>query len=481
MSKKHLTNINPSKKVLETIRKSHLKWIRLQFCNPFGLLHQLSLPSEEITKESFVKGFPLDGSSILGFTPINESDMILIPDPTTFDILPNYFDTFHGHENSKNQYASKAGRMLANIQVGIRGNPYSRDSRFIAQKAERILKQNGFSTSSWSAEIEFFIFDKLSSIGNSKSSKKNKTVLSSIESTEAPWGTQNLENAIALKRGYYIDSPSDTLIDFRDEVSDTVKDFGIKVIAHHHEVATAGQSEIVLSHEGLLQMADNVVTVMKTIKEVAARRGRVASFNPKPIPNDNGSALHINQSLWKSKNNEKINAFYDPTEKYAELSQIAFYYIGGLLEHAKALCVITNPTLNSYKRLVPGYEAPTNVAWGKMNRSVCVRIPAYHKKTPSTKRIEYRPPDPTSNIYLDETAILLAGLDGIRKKIQPPDPVDVDTYKLSEKEKRKYGIKSLPTSLKEALDAFKSDDEFLKLVFDNDFLEMYSETIEKQL
>jgi glutamine synthetase len=356
----------------------------------------------------------------------------------------------------------------------------SRDSRFVAQKAEKFLQKNGFLTSRWSAEVEFFIFDKLTSNDNSKSSKKNN-ILSSIESIEAPWGTQNLENTIQLKRGYYIDSPSDTLIDFRDEVSDTLKEFGIKVIAHHHEVATAGQSEIVLSHVGLLQTADNVVTVMKTIKEVASRRGRIASFNPKPIPNDNGSALHINQSLWKLKNGKKINAFYDPNEKYAELSQTAYYYIGGLLEHAKALCVITNPTQNSYRRLVPGYEAPTNVAWGKMNRSVSVRVPAHNKKTPSTKRIEYRPPDPTSNVYLDETAILLAGLDGIKKKIQPPDPVDIDTYKLSENEKRKYGITSLPTSLKMALNEFKLDNEFLKPVFDNDFLDMYYETLQKQI
>jgi len=475
LSKEHLSKIK-ARKVIEKIRKSRVKWIRLQFCNSFGLQHQLSVPSEEITNESFVKGFPLDGSSILGYTPINESDLLLIPDPATFAILPDYFDTYHDNENAKNQYNSKSARMLVDIQVGFSGKRFSRDSRFIAKKAEKFLQKNGFSTSKWSAEVEFFIFDKLTSDANSKSSKKNKPV-TSIESTEAPWGTQNLENAIPLKRGYYIDSPSDTLIDFRDEVSDTLKEFGINVMAHHHEVATAGQSEIVLSHSGFLQMADNVITAMKTIKEVAARRGRIASFNPKPIPNDNGSALHINQSLWKGKK----NAFYDPNEKYAELSQTAFYYIGGLLEHAKALCAITNPTLNSYRRLVPGFEAPTNVAWGKMNRSVSARVPAHHRKTPSTKRIEYRPPDPTSNIYLDETAILLAGLDGIRKKIQPPDPVDVDTYKLSESEKRKYEIKSLPTSLRAALNAFKSDNEFLRPVFDNDFLEMYYETLKKQL
>jgi len=479
LSKRQSKPISPNK-VLEKIRKSKVKWIRLQFCNPFGLLHQLSIPCEEITKDSFVKGFPLDGSSILGCTPINESDMLLIPDPSTFAILPDYFDKYHDNENTKNQYFSKAARMLVDIQLGFSRKRFPRDSRFIAQKAEKFLQKNGFLSSLWSAEIEFFIFDKLISDRNSKSSKKNN-ILSSIESQEAPWGTQNLENAIPLKRGYYIGSPSDTLIDFRDEASDTLKVFGINVMAHHHEVATAGQSEIVLSHTGLLQMADNVVTVMKTIKEVAAKRGRIASFNPKPIQNDNGSALHINQSLWKSKNNKKINAFYDPNEKYAELSQISFYYIGGLLEHAKALCAITNPTLASYRRLVPGYEAPTNVAWGKMNRSVSARVPAHHKKMPSSKRIEYRPPDPTSNIYLVEAALLLAGLDGIRKKIQPPDPVDVDTYNLSEREKRKYGIKSLPTSLRETLSAFKSDNEFLRPVFDNDFLEMYYETLKKQL
>jgi|TARA_B100000029_G_scaffold464382_1_gene498311 glutamine synthetase len=464
-------------KVLEKIKKSHVKWIRLQFCNPFGLLHQLSVPSQEITEESFVKGFPLDGSSILGCTPINESDVLLIPDPDTFIIVPDYFDRHHYNEHSKNQYVSKSARMLVDLQVGFSNKRFSRDSRYIAQKAEKFLQKKGFSTSRWSSEIEFFIFDKLTS---SKLSKKNKTVPSSIESIEAPWGTQNLENAISLKRGYYISSPSDTLVDFRDEVADTLKEFGINVIAHHHEVATAGQSEIVLSPNSLLQMADTTITVIKTIKEVAGKRGRIASFNPKPIPNDNGSALHINQSLWLTKNGKKVNAFYDPNEKYAELSQTAYYYIGGLLEHAEALCAVTNPTLDSYRRLVPGYEAPTNIAWGRMNRSVSVRIPAHHRKTPSTKRIEYRPPDPTSNIYLDETAILLAGLDGIQKKTQPPEPVDKDTYKFSDSEKRKHSIRSLPTSLSDALDAFNSDNEFLRSIFDDNFLEAYYETIKKQ-
>jgi glutamine synthetase len=433
-----------AKNIVNQITKLGVKWVRLQFCNPFGLLHQLSVPAEEITKESFVNGFPLDGSSILGFTEIDKSDISLVPDSATFAILPDYFDT--STDDGQN-YSSKAARMFANIYQRFDGDRYSRDSRYISEKAEHFAKKNGFS-SYWAVEIEFFIFDKIN-----LSEQKNPQIISK----EAPWSSQNLEDAIQLKRGYYRDSPSDTLTNFRDEVCDVLKTFGIKTKAHHHEVATAGQSEIVLSHTNLTKMADTFITGVKTIREVASKRRMIASFNPKPIPNDNGSAAHINQSLWKTKNNKEYNAFYDPSDKYAELSQTAHYYIGGLLEHAKALCAITNPTAQSYKRLVPGFEAPTNIAWGKMNRSVSVRVPTHHKKRPKNKRIEYRPPDPSSNIYLVETAVLLAGLDGIKKKIQPPDPVDVDTYKLSEREMKKLSIKKLPISLKDAINAFNSD------------------------
>jgi glutamine synthetase len=294
-----------------------------------------------------------------------------------------------------------------------------------------------------------------------------------IVSKEAPWFS-NAEDLLNFKEGYYRDSPSDTLVNFRDEVCDIMlENFKIKTIAHHHEVATAGQSEIVLSHTGLVQMADSFVLGMKTIREVASRRGKNAIFNPKPMPEDNGSAVHINQSLWKNNQGKESNVFYDVSDKYAELSQTAHYYIGGLLTHARALCAITNPTSQSYKRLVPGYEAPTNIAWGKMNRSVSVRVPAHNQKRSETKRIEYRPPDPTSNVYLVESALLLAGLDGIKKKIQPPDPVDVNTYKLSQREMKKLSVEKLPTSLKESIDAFGSDDDFLKPVFGGDFLDMY--------
>ncbi len=397
----------------------------------------------------------------MGFTEIDKSDIILIPDSLTFVILPDYFDSYKNNENS---YVSKSARMFANIHLGFGRGRYSRDSRYISEKTERFAKKNGFS-SNWAVEIEFFVFD------NPDPMQKNPQ----ITSNEAPWGSQNLEDAIPIKKGYYRDSPSDTLTNFRDEVCDVLETFGIKTKAHHHEVATAGQSEIVLSHTGLTEMADAFITGVKTVREIASKREMIASFNPKPIPNDNGSAVHINQSLWKTKNKKNYNVFYDPLDKYAELSQTAHYYIGGLLDHARSLCAITNPTIQSYKRLVPGFEAPTNIAWGKMNRSVSVRIPVHNKKNPQTKRIEYRPPDPTSNIYLVESAILLAGLDGIKKKIQPPDPVDVNTYKLSASKMKSLDIKKLPTSLKEAINAFKLDNDFLKPAIDTDFIKMYLE------
>jgi glutamine synthetase len=231
-----------------------------------------------------------------------------------------------------------------------------------------------------------------------------------------------------------------------------------------------------MTYNELIRMADNVVTYKKTVKETAAKRGMIANFMPKPVAQDNGSGMHVSQSLWKmKKNSEETNEFYDPTDEYAELSQTALYYIGGLMDHASALCAITNPTTNSYRRLVPGFEAPINVAWSKMNRSASIRIPAHFKGMEKVKRIEYRTPDSSGNIYLIEAALLLAGLDGINKKLQPPQHVDRDIYKLSEDEKRDYGIKKLPTSLLDAIQSLECDKEFLKPAFSDDFLDVYCE------
>jgi glutamine synthetase len=466
--------------VIKKLDKLQIKWVRLNFCDPFGFLQQITVNSNEITENAFTNGIPrLDGSSIKGLKEIYESDMLLKPDPSTFSILPNYFDK--NHHRSKDSTVYKSGtsaRMFVDIYEGYSGTRCSRDSRYVAQKAEEAAQTKGFEKSYWGPELEFFVFDKINLIPNPISTLNCSGGSGySIESAEAPWNSDNGNGyPISFKGGYFPAPPADTLTDFRDEVSETLQEFfGINVEAHHHEVATAGQCEIQMMYDRLISTADNVITYKKTVKETAARCGMISTFMPKPIAQDNGSGMHVSQSLWQRKNGKDLNAFYDIDDEYAELSQTALYYIGGLMEHARALCSITNPTTNSYRRLVPGYEAPINIAWSKMNRSASIRIPAHFKNMEKGKRIEYRTPDPSSNIYLVEAALLLAGLDGINKKIQPPKPVDKDIYKLSEQQKKAYGIKKLPTSLQDALEALESDKEFLKPAFSDDFLDMYSE------
>jgi glutamine synthetase len=475
LSTKSKQNIS---KIIEIIKNEKIEWIRLQFCDPFGILQQISVASDEITEEAFSQGMPrLDGSSIRGFKEIHDSDMLLIPDPDTFAILPEFFDMDY-REREHTNYRTKAARFFVNIHEGYTGKRYSRDSRYIAEKTTDVAKNTGFDKCYFGPEVEFFIFDKIV-LGPTPMSTINWSGGTgySIESREAPWSTDNSSGYIVpVKGGYFPAPPADSLNCARDEIGSTLtKYFGIHVEAHHHEVATAGQSEIQMVFDELLPMADKVITMKKTTKEVAAKRGRVANFMPKPLEVDNGSAMHISQSLWKMQNGKEVNTFYDPTDEYAELSQTALYYIGGLLEHASSLCAITNPTTNSYRRLVPGFEAPVNLAWSRGNRSACIRIPSHHKNMEKRKRIESRIPDPSANIYLAQSALLLAGLDGIKKKIQPPDPVDMDIYKIPENKKHEMGIKSLPFALRGAIEALESDNEYLQPVFANDFLEEYCE------
>lgn len=469
-------------KIIDTIKNENIEWIRLQFCDPFGILQQISVSPLDITEEAFSQGLPrLDGSSIRGFKEIYESDMLITPDPETFAILPEFFDMDY-REREETNYRTKSARFFVNINEGGTGKRYSRDSRYIAQKACEVAKDAGFDKCYFGPEVEFFIFDKIV-LGPSPMSTINWSGGTgySIESREAPWSTNNANGyIIPVKGGYYPAPPADSLNCARDEIGSTLtKYFGIKVEAHHHEVATAGQGEIQMEFDELLQIADKVITLKKTTKEIAAKRGRVANFMPKPLEVDNGSAMHISQSLWKEQNGEKVNTFYDESDEYAELSQTALYYIGGLLEHASSLCALTNPTTNSYRRLVPGFEAPTNLAWSRSNRSACIRIPSHHKNMKITKRIESRIPDPSANIYLAQSAMLMAGLDGIKKKIQPPDSVDLNIYKLPESKKRELGIKKLPVALREAIHALESDDDYLKPIFEKDFLDSYCE-IKKQ-
>ena len=454
------------KSVMQTIEKENVSFIDFWFVDIFGELHNMGMPSYAINEQSFQDGLEkLDGSSIVGFKSVNRSDMILKPDPNSFRILPPDYD--NGHR--------KNGRIFCDLYEGntVDESRYNRDSRGIANKAAKQLSKFGLTHTNWGPEIEFFVFDAINVYPSPYAATHSYGGSGySIESKESPWSKGNISTAIDIKEGYYPSQPKDTLESFRKDVCDDLyKYFGIKIEAEHHEVATSGQCEINLVYGEMITMADSVITVKNLIKVKAKRRNKVATFMSKPIFGDNASAMHTHQSLW----NNKTNTMYDPDDDVAQMSQIGRYYIGGILDHASALCAITNPTTNSYKRLVPGFEAPVNVCWGIGNRSTAIRVPMYYRNQEKSKRIEYRVPDPTANVYLLEAALLLAGLDGIKRKLDPGDPVEENVYKLSTEKKREYKIGSLPVSLKGALDSLQSDRIFLEEVFTSDFLDKYSE------
>ncbi len=455
-----------SNTVLKQIQDDNITFIDFCFVDIFGELHRMGMPSYSIDEKTFQNGLEkLDASSIVGFKSVNKSDMILKPDPTTFRVLPPDYDS----TNRKN------ARMFCDLYEGntIEESRYNGDSRGIAQKASKQIESVNLTHTNWGPEIEFFIFDTIN-VYPSPYGATHSGVGSgySIESKESPWSKGNITTAIDIKEGYYPSQPKDTLESFRKDVCDDLYTFfKIRIEAEHHEVATSGQCEINLAYDDMITMADNVVTIKNMIKVKAKKQNKVATFMPNPIFGDNASAMHTHQSLW----NGKSNAMYDPNDDVAQLSQIGRYYIGGIREHAPALCAISNPTTNSYKRLVPGFEAPVNMCWGISNRSAAIRVPMYYRGQEKSKRIEYRVPDPTTNIYLLEAALLLAGLDGIKRKLDPGDPVDENVYKLSAEKKREYKIGSLPTSLKGALDSLQSDSKFLEEVFTKDFLDKYTE------
>jgi len=452
--------------VLQAIKNENISFIDFWFVDIFGELHNVGMPSYAIDENSFVNGLEkLDASSIVGFKSVNNSDMILMPDPTSFKILPNDYDP----GNRKN------ARIFCDLYDGNinKESRYNRDSRGIAQKASEKLHDFGLTHTNWGPEIEFFVFDAInvypSPYGATHSGGGSGY---SIESKESPWAKGNVSTAIDIKEGYYPAQPKDTLEGFRKDVCDDLYNyFGIKIEAEHHEVATSGQCEINLVYDEMVSMADNVIAVKNLVKVKAKRKNKVATFMPKPIFGDNASAMHTHQSLWK----ENSNIMYDKDDDVAQMSQTGRYYVGGILDHASALCAISNPTTNSYKRLVPGFEAPVNVCWGLANRSTAIRVPMYNRNQEKSKRIEYRVPDPTANIYLLEAALLLAGLDGIKNKTDPGDPIEENVYKLSSEKKREYKIGSLPVSLKDSLDSLASDSNFLKETFTKDFLDAYSE------
>ncbi len=448
--------------VVERLANDKVRWVQLFYTDVFGGLNQLDMPRHALDAEMFRSGVPkLDGSSVRGFREIFESDMLLVPDPRTMANIP------------WSPEVGRTVRFVCDVRLGGSSEPYDHDPRGVARKTEKILADAGFDTSYWGPEIEFFVFDRVELVPSFAGVRDAWAGAGyRIGQTEAPWDPASAQPTIRFKEGYHRTPPTDSLHALRAEMCNILADdFHIVMDAHHHEVATASQSELNVRFDELVPMADHVQDVRYVIKNVARRHGKVGCLMPKPIYGDNGIGMHTNQSLWtKGK-----NAFYDPDDKYGEVSQTCRYYIGGLLEHARALCAITNPITNSYRRLVPGYEAPVFIAWSKANRSANVRIPFYHRGRAAAKRIEYRTPDSSANIYLTEAALALAGLDGIRRKIEPPAPVDENIYKLSPAKRKQFGIRELPGSLGESLDCLQSDRGFLKPAFADSLLDTYVE------
>jgi glutamine synthetase len=425
----------------EVLKYAHDKGARildLKFIDFPGTWQHFSLPIASLKESSFEEGFGFDGSSIRGWKSINESDMIVIPDSDTA-----FIDPFMKEPTIS---------LTCNIFDPITKERYTRDPRAIAMKAEAYVKSTGIATDIYfGPEAEFFIFDDVRFEASPHQS------FFYLDSSEGSWNSgrdekPNLGYKPRFKEGYFPVPPADSLHDLRSEMMLEIMNLGIEVEAQHHEVATAGQSEIDLKFDTLTTMADQLLIYKYVIRNVAKRHGKTVTFMPKPIYGDNGSGMHCHQSLWKG------DTPLFAGNKYAGISDMALHYIGGLIKHAKALCAFTNPTTNSYKRLVPGYEAPVNLAYSQRNRSAAVRIPMY-SQSPKAKRVEFRCPDPTCNPYLGFAAMVMAGLDGIQNKIHPGEPLDKNIYDLPPEELAR--VPKSPGSLNEALDALEADHDFL--------------------
>ncbi len=441
--------------VLAYAKAAGVQIVDVKFVDLPGTWQHFSMPLTEFDEGSFAEGLGFDGSSIRGFQAINESDMLLMPDPKTAVVDP--------------VCEIPTLSLICDVKDPITGEMYSRDPRYIAKKAEAYLKSTGIAdTSYWGPEAEFFVFDSVRFDQNAYSA------FYEVDSEEGIWnsgrnGTPNLGHRPRFKEGYFPTAPADTLQDLRSEMVLALQAAGVKVEVHHHEVATAGQCEIDMRFSPLVNMGDNLLTYKYVIKNIARKHGKTVTFMPKPLFGDNGSGMHVHQSLWK----DGVPLFFD-ADGYAGLSETALYYIGGLLKHAPALLALIAPTTNSYRRLVPGFEAPVNLVYSRRNRSAAVRIPMY-SNSPKAKRIEFRCPDPSSNPYLAFAAMLLAGLDGIKNKIHPGEPHDMDLYELEGEEKA--AIKTVPGSLAESLAALEADHDFLLEggVFTPDVLETWVE------
>ncbi len=448
------------KGVIAWAREQGLQIVDFKFVDLPGLWQHFSVPISELTESLFADGIGFDGSSIRGFQKIHESDMLLVPDPATAIVDP----------------ACKVPTLslICNVIDPVTREPYSRDPRYVAQKAEAYLVRTGIAdTSYWGPECEFYIFNDIRFHQDSHSGYYF------IDSDEGIWNSglggvtpstngRNLGYRPRYKEGYFPVPPTDKLQDLRSQMILKLIECGVEIEVQHHEVGTAGQAEIDMRFDTLVKMADKVMLYKYVVKNVAYQNGYTATFMPKPLFGDNGSGMHTHQSLWK----DGVNLFYDEKSSYAFMSDMMRWYIGGLLKHTPAILAFAAPSTNSYRRLVPGYEAPINLVYSQRNRSACARIPVYFKH-PAAKRVEYRIPDPSCNPYLSFAACLMAGLDGVMNKIEPPPPVDEDIYELPPEEAAK--IQSAPGSLGEVLDALERDHEFLLRgdVFTKDLIETW--------
>lgn len=441
--------------VLDRARAAGVKVVDLRFVDLPGTWQHFSVPLSGFEEDVFTEGIGFDGSSIRGFQTIDQSDMLLVPDPDSATVDPVLqVPTLY---------------LICNVVDPVTRESYSRDPRHIAQKAESYLRSSGIAdVSYWGPEAEFYIFNSIHFDQNAQSGYYY------IDSDEGIWNSgantsRNLANRPRFKEGYFPVPPTDKMQDLRSEIMLKMIDAGVDVEVHHHEVGTAGQAEIDMRFASLTKMADQLMVYKYVIKNVSCQHGYVATFMPKPIFQDNGSGMHVHQSLWK----DGTNLFFDE-DGYALISDTARWYIGGLLEHASALLALCAPTTNSYRRLVPGYEAPINLVYSQRNRSACVRIPVY-SRSPKSKRVEFRSPDPSCNPYLAFAAMLMAGLDGVQNRIEPPKPIDKDLYELEGEEKAR--IASVPGSLGEVLKALEVDHQFLLQgdVFTKDVIDTWIE------
>jgi glutamine synthetase len=442
------------KDVLDMAKENGAKVVDLRFMDFPGLWQHFTVPISELEESSFEDGFGFDGSSIRGWQPIHASDMLVVPDAATAKMDPFY--------------EAPTLVLICNIVDPVTREPYTRDPRNIAQKADAYLKSSGIGDVAYiGPEAEFFIFDDI------RFESTRFSAFYEIDSVEGNWNTgrdegPNLGYKPRHKEGYFPVPPMDKFQDLRTEMVLTLENLGIEIEAQHHEVATAGQAEIDMRFKPLLQMSDQLMWFKYVLKNVAYRHNHTVTFMPKPLFEDNGTGMHTHISIWKD--DQPLFA----GDKYAGISQEALYGIGGILKHCRALTAFTTPTTNSYKRLVPGFEAPVNLAYSSRNRSAAVRLPMY-SASPKAKRIEFRTPDPSCNGYLAFSAMLMAVIDGIQNKIDPGDPLDKDIYNLPPEELAE--IPSAPGSLEEAIEALNADQEFLKKgdVFTQDAIDMWIE------